>query len=72
MLKTNKPLGKFELLQLADRISSIVVLKIVYFLASRNMEVPGPTVFSKRLLLSSSQGLGLTLASSFIRNLRSV
>lgn len=37
-------------LQLADRISSIVALKIVYFLASKNTEEPGTTAFGKWLL----------------------
>lgn len=59
-------------LQLADRISSIVVLKIVYFLASKNTEEPGTTALSKCLLpLPSLRGLGLTATSS-LRNSRSV
>lgn len=60
--------------QLADRISSIVVFKIVYFLASKNMEEPGTTAFSKRLPpLPSLHGLGLMSTSSRrLTNSRSV
>lgn len=43
-------------LQLADRISSIVMLKIVYFLASRSTEQPRTTAFGKCLLLPSCHG----------------
>lgn len=56
-----KALSEAWALELADWISSIMVLRIVYFLASKHGEEPGTTTFSRCLLPLCSLGGGAWL-----------
>ena len=67
-LEEKKALREAGALLLADQAASIVVLQVLYFLASKNTEEPGTTAVSKCLPpLPSLRGLGLTSVLSETR-----